>query len=448
MRIFAGDAALDESPGGPKTAGPYDPPGPSGAAVSSGMLPALLLATAFAALTGRAGATPSAFEQLRSLAGPAVAPAAPPVATRTLPGPLATTDAVARLCGSGDPVLIVDNFVSEGVAPAIDVDGDETPDLEHGDVIEALYRAGGTPARAWNLKGRRDIPYVAETFARIARLVAKGRLRISAVNLSHTVEVPWQGLNDDLRLEVPATPENIAYRREELARAVSDLMTRNDSSGFADLRAAVTRLAALGVPIFLSAGNQTPAKVNLLGLLPGMVSVGALKRDGSKAAFSADNSLVTGWALGEHVFRRVPGGVDVDGDGRAEIPQARLSGGPAQVSRFAGRRLEEVRGRLPDDPWLVNIDRKTEAGLKYLQDRMTDGLYPVEELNDFFRVSKDKARSFASRGPYFDKTMRYPFAVDAAGRAVFDPAGDGSSGQVSLLPGTSFSAPAFCWRRR
>lgn len=411
-----------------------------------GMLPALLLAAAFA-LASPVSAAPSALEQLRALAGSRAAPVAGPAATRTLPGPAGASDPVARLCGSKDPVLIVDNFVSEGVPPAIDADGDGAPDLEHGDVIEALYRAGGVPTRAWNLKGRRDIPHVAETFGRIHRLVASGRLRIAAINLSHTVEVPWQGLNDDLRLETPATPDNIASRRVELARAVAELMARNDSSGFADLKTAAGRLAALGVPIFVSAGNQTPAKVNLLGLLPGVVSVGALKRDGSKAAFSADNSLVTGWALGEHVFRRVPGGVDVDGDGRAEVADGRLSGGAPRVSRFAGRALEEVRGRLPDDPWLVNIDRKTAAGLEYLQERMTDGLYPVDELIAFFRVSPDKARSFASRGAYFDKTMQYPFAVDRGGRVAFDPAGDGSPGQVMLLPGTSFSAPAFCWRR-
>ncbi|MEK7382787.1 MAG: hypothetical protein AAB262_05810 [Elusimicrobiota bacterium] len=358
--------------------------------------------------------------------------------------------AVARLCHSSLPVLIVDNFVSGNVAPAIDVDGDGRPDVEHGDVIAALYKAQGIPFLTHDLKGRSDFPSVAEAFREIADDVEAGRLRISAVNLSYTLDVTWPGINGDLGLKAPVTPESIGRRRIELALKVTSLGQRNDLLGFDGLYRELSRLAAAEIPIFVSAGNHSPAKVNLLSLLPGTVSVGALDRSGAKAAFSADNSLVTSWALGVHVFRRVADGVDSNGDGRAEIASGRLSGGATIASQFVGRPLLEVRGTLPSDPWLANIDRKSAGGIEYLQSQMPNGLYPVEELASFFKLSEAKKMSFVSLGSWFDKTMKYPFEVDDSGRVVFDPERSGASGQATHLMGTSFATPSICregpWR--
>ena len=389
----------------------------------------------------------SALESLRALAPYAATPVPAPASVREIaPGrePLTAAQAVGRLCSKRDPVVIVDTFVSASVPGAIDVDGDGRMDVEHGDVIHALYTAAGFPVQRVDLKGERNIPHVAEVFEGLASEIAAGRRRASAVNLSHVVEVTWTGMNADLSLPRPVTPENVLSRRAELTEAVAKMMDRNDSPGYRDLSKAIGRLTALGVPVFVAAGNHTHDKVNLLGLLPGVVSVGALNRGGGKAAFSADSSLVEVWAPGEHVFRRVAGGVDVDGDGRPELAASLLSNGPMIASRFAGRALSDVKGVLPSDPWLVNIDRTSPTGIEYLQGLMSDGLYPVEDLAAFFKVSPAKARSFASRGRWFDKTMQYPFEIDAAGRAVFDPARDASSGQAVLLPGTSFAAPQLC----
>lgn len=401
-----------------------------------------LLASPCAALPG------TALESLRAMAPDAVVPVIPTPASVALaaPGrkPLTASEAVGRLCAKRDPVAIVDTFVSGSVPAAIDADGDGRPDVEHGDVIGALYAAARFPVHRVDLKGERNIPHVAEVFDGLASDITSGRLRVSAVNLSHVVEVTWTGLNADLALAEPVTAENVLSRRAELTEAVSRMMDRNDSPGFRNLSKAIGRLTALGVPVFVAAGNHTPEKLNVLGFLPGVVSVGALDRRGGKAAFSGDSTLVEVWATGEHVFRRVEGGVDVDGDGLRDIPASLLSGGPLIASRFAGRPLSEVTGVLPTDPWLVNIDRKSPAGIEYLQGLMTDGLYPVEDLVVFFKVSPAKARSFASRGRYFDKTMQYPFEVDASGRVVFDPARDGNSGQAVLIPGTSFAAPQLC----
>ncbi len=408
----------------------------------------LAVALALLSLASQSSASPgSALESLRAMA-PDAAPVVPaPVSVQAAARgrePLTAAQAVNRLCSKRDPVVIVDTFVSGSIPGAIDADGDGRPDIEHGDVINALYTAAGFRVQRADLKGERNIPHVAEVFEQIASEVASGRRRAAAVNLSHTVEVTWAGLNADLALQRPVTPENVRSRRAELAEAVAKMMDRNDSPGFRSLSDALGRLTALGVPVFVAAGNHTPDKVNLLGLLPGVVSVGALNRGGGKAAFSADSALVEVWAAGEHVFRRVAGGVDVDGDGRPDLPASTLSGGPMIASRFAGRPLSEKKGVLPTDPWLVNIDRLSPTGIEYLQGLMSDGLYPVEDLVAFFKVSPAKGRSFASRGRYFDKTMQYPFEIDASGRAVFDPARDGSSGQAVLVPGTSFATPQLC----
>lgn len=358
--------------------------------------------------------------------------------------PLTALQAVTQMCAKRAPVVIIDTFVSDSVKPAIDVDGDSQEDVEHGDVLDALYQAGGFPIHRVDLGGQRTFPHVTEVFLQLTNEIASGRLHVSAVNLSYTVEVSWASLNTDLTLSPPVTPNDALGRRVELSEALAQLMDRNNSPDFRAMSKAIARLTAIGVPVFVSAGNHTPEKVNLLGLIPGVISVGALDLRGGKAPFSGDSSLVEVWAAGEYVFRRVAGGLDVNGDDRPDFPAAILSGGPMVASRFSGRMLSEVAGVLPVDPWLVNVDRTSSGGVEYLSTLMSDGLYPVETLAAFFKLSAAKTRTFASRGSYFDKTMRYPFDVDTSGRVIYDPARDGSQGQAVIVSGTSFSTPMLC----
>lgn len=362
-----------------------------------------------------------------------------PVAGR----PAGAAAAVERLCGSPLPVVVIDHFVSGGkVRPYMDVDGDGVPEAAHGEVVAALYEARGRRVLRLDLGGDNSLEKVAELLVVVFRWARAGR-RVAAVNVSQNVDVTLEAVNRDLGLS-GVDAASIGPRRSEVLAAMVQLMREQGAGGLDALVSAARALAASGVPIFFSAGNQGAGKVNLLGLLPGVVSVGALARGGEKAGFSADNSLVELWASGEHVARRVAGGVDLNRDGRGDFGNLALSGGAPFVARYAGRPVAEAVRPLPsDDPFLDSISRESEGGLEYLRGALGEHLYKAEDLAVFFRLDPARRRSLLSRGAYFDATLRYPF--DAAdGRLVFDPEKSGAANQVLLITGTSFAPAALC----
>lgn len=382
---------------------------------------------------------------LRGLAGGEL-PEVPPVAGAPVPSP--EEHAAERACRSADPVLVVDNFstMPGRVRPYIDADGDGTPDVGHGEIVAALYRATGKRVLKRNMDLDGSIENLVRIVGRAAAELEAGTLRISAVNLSQVTEVSLEGLNRDLAVDPPATPAEIGARRAELARAVRRLMDEAGSPAFGKLGEVFARLRARGVPVLFAAGNAGPEKINLLGMLPGAISVGSLRPDGSKAGTSADSSLVGLWRRGEHGARRVPGGLDLDGDGRPDLDAERLSGGPSAAERYAGRPAAELIGALPSGPDWDMFSRESEAGVAYLIEHLPERLYRAEELAGFFKLPPHRRRALVARGPLADKSMRFSFGIDAAGRVVYDPAGTGAPGQVALLSGTSFAAPFLCGR--
>lgn len=375
-----------------------------------------------------------------SLLLPVAAPVARPSLQQAAP---TAADAAAKLCAAPAAVAIVDHFTGVDTDPDLDVDGDGKPDLAHGDALAGLYRAAGRATKAYALGGV-SLQATADAFSRVADDVEAGK-PVAAVNFSQEISVPWAAINRELGVAPPAiTAETVGARRAEVLAGVRALMRRREDESFEALVTATTRLSRLGVPIFGIAGNNGPGKVNLMNLLPGVVVVGGLRPDGTKMAVSEDNSLVDLWALGEHAFGRAPGGVSIDGDGRADFPASALSGGPAFVDGFVGQPVADAVTHVPADPELDPILRDTPGGVEYLRQHMPDALFPREELIAFFKLPALRAEAMRQRGLYFDKTLRYAFGADAAGRIAFDPAGTGAPGQVLLMSGTSFAPPSLC----
>jgi hypothetical protein len=91
------------------------------------------------------------------------------------------------------------------------------------------------------------------------------------------------------------------------------------------------------------------------------------------------------------------------------------------------------------------MSRKTPAGIKYLKDAMSDGLYKTEDLISYFKIENTPfAKVLMKRAPYFHKDQHLGFNVDSSGRVVFDPAHDGTRDQAVLVGGTSFATASIC----
>ncbi len=349
---------------------------------------------------------------------------------------------VSRVCSSNDPVLVLDNFSSlKGrVKPYIDVDGDGKPDVGHGEIVAGVFRVTGKRVILRNL----DHDGSVGNLARILGEVADSKIQLSAINLSQTIDVSFGAYSNELGLSVSVTPENIRSHREAIREGVTALMNRGGSPDYEKLGKVFEKFAARGIPILFAGGNQGPGKSNILGLLPGAISVGALKADGSKVPTSADSSLITVWRLGEHPLRRIPSGVDLDGDDVAEFPNQLLSGGESVASKYAGKPAVATVLEVPTGRDADMYSRKTAAGFKALMEMLKDGVYRTDDMITFFQLSDFQARALRGRGTYMHKSMKFNFREDAAGNLIYDPAGSGDPDQVDEVSGTSFAAPFIC----
>ncbi len=137
----------------------------------------------------------------------------------------------------------------------------------------------------------------------------RGGKPIDAINVSFAVSVPIQRLREDLLIP-GLRAENVKdLRRFILARLHKLCIDRIENeevrkrfgnawqSALGNLRTQLYVLQELGrkCPLFLSAGNDGPGYLNLLSLARNVITVGALRPDGTKAHYSNDNQLVSRW---------------------------------------------------------------------------------------------------------------------------------------------------------
>jgi len=112
------------------------------------------------------------------------------------------------------------------------------------------------------------------------------------------------------------------------------------------------------VTIIVAAGNSHSKKVNVLSLLGG-ISVGALTPDRNHIApYSNQNSLTTIYRVGEFKTHRVPGGVDINGNGNADFSTPLLSNDTALIKTFRGTKTwgATAQGTSYAAPNLCNPD--------------------------------------------------------------------------------------------
>jgi hypothetical protein len=368
---------------------------------------------------------------------------ATPATERTAPTAVETL--INRVCSDlGKPVVIVDNFAPPAASPDaypknVDINGDGSPDEYHGGYIRSLYEARGHRTLEVNLAGESSLPNVIRVFNDLADKITAGTLAPSAISFSQAIDLTYAGASAELGLEPVLTPENMGARRQEVLNA---LMKTYPQLPTKELVAAFQRVADTGVPIIGIAGNQGVGKFNLMNLLPGVITVGALGYNGNRTAYTADNSLVGFWRRGEHVVLRTEAGADINADGTVDYPADRLSAGESIVRRYVGTR--PVVRQIPGNLHSLREMAPPPVFLRILRDELPEGLYRTRELGELYGMSEALINAKLARGEYLHKSGEYSFSTDHEGRLVYNPDGTGNPNQVALLSGTSYAPPLIC----
>lgn len=365
-------------------------------------------------------------------------------------------------CRSSLPVLVVDSFPPTAASrttigtreASIDIDGDDQPDVFHGELVERLVQVSGHPTERLDLSEMSSLPDLHELLLKVITEIESGNLAYSRVNLSQESPLRLSAFKKDLFLDDPTFPEITSANIQANSRRILEKLW-SDRPDFmvqelADISA---RFAKAGVPIVVAAGNFGPGFVNMFSLLPGVISVGSLEVTGQKLFTSSDNAFVTDWLPGVVVPTAINGGIDINDDAKPDFLSEALTNGRAVVSDWVGQTLAGALSKV--NPEFLNWAVKAEATGYVVPNAALNivdaGMYLTEDLVALPTVTQGTRNLFRSLGAYGLKIQgsapRYFFDATPDGILMFDPKRDGSANQRTRIAGTSFAAPRICAAR-
>ncbi len=208
----------------------------------------------------------------------------------------------------------------------------ETPGngwVTHGDIVEAHAKKAQHGIQIVRLETPRVRSLNIHSFGRYqadlpgALKIMKKRLEtdrsIDAINISFGLPIPIKRLKKDLNLP-DLNAQNIRKYRDVILENFDKIQFSRPLFGIKALsptenhkrtyiREAMQLLEEIAKikPVYLSAGNAGPDQFNILSLVKGVKSVGALNNDLSVASYSGNNGLVAYWAQVNQRFAPVTG---------------------------------------------------------------------------------------------------------------------------------------------
>jgi hypothetical protein len=225
-------------------------------------------------------------------------------------------------------IAVVDNFDSK----TIDIDGDNIPDLSHGEVVERYLKAENPNVQINRFEvaidlatGNIENASLVQALEQVKKQMDSGE-KFDAVNMSLAYEV-------DLSNQGSVTSASIGEAESELRAYLFDENNSltADQQELKDRIEAIEKITAGDVPVYIAAGNEGRNNYNTLGLAHGTVQVGALNAYGD--TLYARNSDVKQYEQGEYIVgptfegdSDIVSGYDINEDGVKDVDTSEVSG--------------------------------------------------------------------------------------------------------------------------
>lgn len=235
---------------------------------------------------------------------------------------------------------VVDDFKTKDV----DIDGDGTADMSHGDYITTLMKAQNPNIQIDSYDVSNDV----DGSKKISAYDQIAINNYAAVNMSISKPYSADVFNKDGVKDV--NQSNFDDRKNEIYNTY-----KNGDPEYNKLFNSMEKVTANGTPIFVSAGNEGSDTYNLYSTVPGVTSVGAsassedavnlqssnyrigpkgMTQEGDQIlGYSAMNSGVDLYGKGSFKSEAVEDkngnvmGYDINGDGKVDIANDKVSGG-------------------------------------------------------------------------------------------------------------------------
>jgi len=269
-------------------------------------------------------------------------------------------------------VAIISNFDQK----VIDIDGDNIPDLSHGDTISRIVKSFYPDIKIQELKikNNKDGSFnMTEPILRLKELAnaIDNEEKIDAVNISLGQEIEINTLRECTGL--PLDRENLKDYKTQIRnwlknpsipfapKAILDLQHPGKSDRliqefkvFNQAIEAIEQITNKGIPVYISAGNEGSEYFNILALAERSIPIGAQDSKGIKESFSADNSLINRFEQGIYNISPITDknnlttNYDLTGDNKPEVFSNEVSGGESKVKPYIGKQLNSVLAQEDD----------------------------------------------------------------------------------------------------
>lgn len=360
---------------------------------------------------------------------------------------------ISKICSVKADVLVLDTF-GDNLEDQfnIDIDGDGTYDMLHGDFVARIVEVNGqkTIREAASVRAPLGMTIYPENLTKIlntyADKIEKGEIKLAWINFSQGYTVEIADINRLLGKRDVVTGANINNFVNEILQT---LFNKKPNLKLQELYDALERMNKLGVPVVAAAANDGYGAVNIYSLFPQVISVGALNLAGKKAWYSADNSLVTVWRDGSILSYANQAGLDINSDGKADFSSVTRMVSDELLNSFNGKQVSKVLSQIPAQIDQNNDDNRTD--FYQLTAKLPAGLYDTRLiLRKCLATPFQQARYIASLGEYFyidgldSRPLFFMKANSASELQVGQGAGTSFLQYRNEIYGTSFAAPNIC----
>ncbi len=218
-------------------------------------------------------------------------------------------DRIVSQVSKGKPakdILVIDCFKDNN----IDIDIDMKGDIPHGYLTSKIIEDGLPNANVY----KKSIPdvfigqyeHIKDSVTTPLFKEMRAGKKYDAVNLSLGKEMTFEDMSDMVGEEI--TPKNVASKRRKIKNflinnpdytvATDYFFLKTKAKEITEIINCMDSLSARGTKIYVAAGNSGKENFNLLSLIDNSITVGALDKNGKKAYYSTDHSLVKKWKKG------------------------------------------------------------------------------------------------------------------------------------------------------
>lgn len=190
-------------------------------------------------------------------------------------------------------IAVIDDYSKN----TIKIDSDKIADISHGKVVESFIKSGLPNAQITQMSTTVDESSVKNAL----EYILNGQEKYDAINLSKSSDITFQDLSKFIGLKV--TAKNVLQNKDEIKKRLF-ASSHKDAEYIKDIVNSLEKLSRDGTKIYIAAGNKGNKNFNLYALADGANIVGATKKYGEIAPFSASNMLVNRYERGSFRIKK------------------------------------------------------------------------------------------------------------------------------------------------